>query len=174
MEIYRDLFIHCGREQFDVLMASVEHALPNGWRRDQEAEGRLRSLALSSEHPSYCFSCTAVAGRPAALVSLMERDAGRFYVPNVVPHQTGQLTYKEYNGILAEFHSILRPCAERIGVHADLTAGDADLESWLSAEAAQRLRRSLHPPTRGQEPRTPATANGGTSSSSRPMMRSAI
>jgi hypothetical protein len=60
----------------------------------------------------------------------------------VVPQQQHQLTYREYNGILEEFcERLLRPIAERSGLRVELSATQADLRHWLSAGAAERLRR---------------------------------
>jgi hypothetical protein len=59
-----------------------------------------------------------------------------------VPCHQHQLSYQEYNAILEEFSErLLRPHSERVGLRVELTETQADLDDWLSAEAAERLRR---------------------------------
>jgi hypothetical protein len=140
MEVFRDLYIHCTSEQFTLLMGDVERSLTGGWTRDVAEEKRLRSLPFFEPSTS-CFSCAAAGARPAATVFLTEKESGTFHVSNVVPEKLGQLSYREYNGILEEFAALLRPCADRLGVRTELTAGQADLENWLSTEAAGKLRK---------------------------------
>src|SRR4051794_21508548 len=121
MEVFRDLYVHCGEEQFALLMGEVERSLPEGWTRDGEEEQRIRSL-LSPRPALSCFSCTAQGTRPDATVFLMEKEPGTFHASNVVPRRLGQLSYGEYNRILEEVHAFLRPCADRLGIRTDLTA----------------------------------------------------
>lgn len=141
MEIFRDLDIHGSREQVAAVMAEVERSLGSGWTRDSAAEARLRTAAPDGPG-TYCFSCTEEAARPAATVFLSEREPGIYRVSNVVPQRRHQLSHEEYNGILGEFcERFLRPIAARAGLRVELTATEADLRHWLSAGAADRLRR---------------------------------
>jgi hypothetical protein len=139
MEVFRDLVINCSPEQFAALMSEVEQSLAGGWSKDEVEEARLRALPVPRP-PTSCFSCSAQETRPAATVFLMQREPGTFHVSNVVPRK-GQLSYSEYNGILEEFQAFLRPCADRRGIQTELTAAQADLEAWLSSEAADKLRK---------------------------------
>jgi hypothetical protein len=141
MEIFRDLYIYGGREQIAAVMAEVERSLGNGWAKDSAAEARIRSV--DPDGPAvYCFSCTREAGRPAATVFVAEKEPGLYHVSNVVPQQQHQLSYREYNAVLEEFgERLVRPLAERSGLRVELTATQADLSRWLSAGAADRLRR---------------------------------
>ncbi len=141
MEIFRDLYIYGGREQIATVMAEVERSLSDGWARDSAAEARIRSI--DPDGPAiYCFSCTGEAGRPAATVFVAEKEAGLYHASNVVPQQQHQLLDPEYNAILEEFgERLLRPVAERSGLRVEVTATQADLSRWLSAGAADRLRR---------------------------------
>ncbi len=140
MEIFRDLYLRGDREQVAAVIADVERSLTAGWARDTVIETGMRSF--STVGPVYCFSCTQEVGRQAAKVFLAEKEPGLFYVSNVVPGQRHQLTYQEYNGILEEFcERLLRPLAERAGLCVELTATQADLDSWLSPAAAERLRK---------------------------------
>jgi hypothetical protein len=141
MEIFRDLYIYGGQEQIAAVMTEVERSLSDGWARDSDAEARMQSIDPNGRS-IYCFSCTREAGRPPAMVFVAEKEPGLYHVSNVVPQQQHQLSYREYNAILEEFgERLVRPIAERSGLRIELTATQADLSRWLSAEAADRLRR---------------------------------
>lgn len=85
---------------------------------------------------------------------LPEKDAGTFFVSNIIPTAKHQLGHGEYNAILEEFYDrVIRPHAGPAGLTATLTAGEVDLEHWMSHETAAHLRRFS------------ASANKGTGSS---------
>jgi hypothetical protein len=146
MQVFRNLFIHGKYDQIDALMVEVERNLEAGWTRDRDEEDRMKSLAYRPAR-AYCFTCNQQGGRPAATVFLMDKDKepDTYYATNVAPRKEYQLTYEQYNGILGEFaERFVLPCAQRLGLRADLTATDVDLENWLSRDAAERLRRFSH------------------------------
>ena len=139
MEIFRELFLRGERERLIAAAEAIEPALSDGWKRDREVEGRVRTMG--GDRPEYCFTCFRSADRQAALVFLTEQELGVFYVANVIPDETGQLSHGEYNAILEEFYErFVRPCTEQAGVQAELTPAQVDLEYWLSPPAARKLR----------------------------------
>ncbi len=140
MKVFRDLFLRGDPERLQTTMEDVELQLTDGWSRDAEAEGNLRAMALRGE-PTYCFACEQRERRPAAVVSVTQKEPGLFYVPNIVPRDRRELSHDEYNQILAEFTDrFVRPTADRTGVRVELTDTQADLSSWLSSGAAQKLQ----------------------------------
>jgi len=140
MKVFRDLFFRGDSERLLATMEEVERQLADGWSRDAETEGNLRTMALRGE-PTYCFACEQREHRPAAVVFVTQKEPGLFYVPNVVPRDRRELSHDEYNEILAEFcNRFVRPAADRTGVRIELTDTQADLGSWLSPTAAQKLR----------------------------------
>jgi hypothetical protein len=154
MEIFREPFLRGERERLIAAAEAIEPALTDGWKRDREAEARVRTMG--GDRPEYCFTCSRSADRQAALVFLTEREPGIFYVANVVPDETGQLSHAEYNAILEEFYErYARPCAEQAGVQAELTPAQVDLEHWLSRPALTRPRHEHE----GVRPRDPSDAS---------------
>lgn len=140
MKVFRDLFLRGDPERLLAAMAEVERHLADGWSRDAEAEGNLRAMALRGE-PTYCFACELREHRPTAVVFVTQKERGLFYVPNIVPQDRRELSHDEYNAILTEFcERFVRPAADRTGVQVELTDTQADLSSWLSLTAAQKLR----------------------------------
>jgi hypothetical protein len=140
MTVFRDLFLRGEPEQLLAMVGEVERLICDGWSRDAETERSLRALALRGE-PTYCFACDRREHRPAATVFITQKESGLFYVPNVMPRDQRELSHDDYNAILAEFcDRFVRPAADRTGVRVELTATQADLNSWLSPTAAQKLR----------------------------------
>ncbi len=89
----------------------------------------------------YLFVRQADAALPGALVAVAEAEVGRWHVTNVVPTESSELAYDEYNGILNEFcHRLVRPVADELGISVELTKPQVEPEDVLSAEAARLLR----------------------------------
>ncbi len=140
MKVFRDLFLRGDPERLLATMEEVERQLTDGWSREAETEENLRAMALRGE-PTYCFACEQKERRPAAVVFITQKEPSLFYVPNIIPKDRRELSLDEYNQILAEFTDrFVRPAADQSGVHVELTDTQADLSSWLSPAAAQKLR----------------------------------
>jgi hypothetical protein len=140
MEIFRDLYLRGESEQLAALMDEVGKNLPPGWVRDRAIEGQLRALAETTK-PTYSFVHKRDNRFPAASIYLREEEPGLLVSANIVPRDKHRLSYGEYNAILEEFcERIVRPYAERRGVHVELTTDQADLNNWLSDKAAEKLR----------------------------------
>ncbi len=141
MQVFRDLFIRGDTDQLVATMQEVERSLTDGWSRDVAVERDLQSRPLRKEQ-WYCFSCERQGRRPAAMVSITEKEPRLLYVPNVVPREQHDLSFDEYNAILGEFcDRFVRPAASRTEVQVELTDNQAELERWLSSQAAEKLRR---------------------------------
>jgi hypothetical protein len=140
MEVFRDMLIRGETGQIAALMDEVEASLPKGWLRDRAIEGKLRTLAMRTK-PTYSFAHDRDDRFPAATIYITEKEPELFFVSNIVPIKKHQLSYGESNALLEEFYErILRPCAEKMGVRAELTECQADLSDWLSDESAVKLR----------------------------------
>ena len=87
------------------------------------------------------FRTEAGEAYPAAGLTLWETQDG-YYVPNIVPLETGNLTYAQYNAILDDFiKRIAGPIVEKIGFEISATKAEQTLDDWISKEAALKLRR---------------------------------
>lgn len=96
MKVFKNLEIEVTPICHKDFISSVERGLPAGWTRDKEAESRSAGLGSSSH---VYIICEKTDTRMSALVALMPKEDGGFYVSNIVPTQTGQLTHDEYNRI---------------------------------------------------------------------------
>lgn len=142
MQVFRELYIRGGPNSLAATAEAITASLAGDWSRDAEAEEHLRRAPLGSARRAHCFRCARRGSRPTATLFLVDQDERSYYVPNIVPHDSHELSRGEYNGILEEFyHQLVLPAVARTGVTAELTDADADLERWLSTETAAKLRR---------------------------------
>ena len=140
MQVFRVLFLKASNsEQLAALMDEVEKSLKPGWERDRTLENKLRADVFSTK-PVYCFAKDQDDRLPSATVHLLEEETGNLVLSNIVPRKKYQLTNDEYDSILEDFVSIVRPCADRKGVIVNLTSSQADLGDWLSDLATEKLR----------------------------------
>ncbi len=141
MDVYRELQISGDPSELPSLVGSIESSLANGWVRDKQAELRAKD-PVNGNGRRFCFSCEKTRERRAALLVLSEKSPGVLYVPNIIPTDGDRLSRGEYNRIIEEFcDRFVRPLAENSGVTVDMTGAQADLETWLSPTAAEKLRR---------------------------------
>jgi hypothetical protein len=142
MEVFRDLHITIEPDRMAAIAGLIERSPPTSWTRDRAAEGRMRAVPVLKSRPAFCFTCTAEGPRPAATLILAQKDAASFTVSNIIPVSRHQLAYGEYNTILEDFYErALRPYTGAGGVTANLTSSSAELEHWMSAGTAKKLRR---------------------------------
>ena len=139
MKVFRDLLIHGSPDQIAALMDDVERSLTDGWRRNRPMEDSFRQC--NAQERVSCFTCPEERRRPFATIFFTEKEPGLVHAANVTPSATHQLSYDEYNAILHEFHSrFVKPAAAKAGLEVNLTGTEAELEQWLSPNAAERLR----------------------------------
>lgn len=153
MQVFRELFIRGEPEQLKATAEAICNSISGDWSRDLEAEGRSRQAATpyGLEHV-YSFRCNKPGLRSAVNLFLKEqlKDKDTLSVTNIVPQKVGRLSYAEYNNIMEEFfRSFVQPAIAQTGAEAEMTAAEADLEDWMSPEAAQKLREFCLHSTKG-------------------------
>jgi hypothetical protein len=154
MEVFRDLYISVELDGMAAIADRIEQSPPDGWARDRAAEERIRAASSVKPRPTFCFTGTERDARPSATLFLTQKDAGTFYVSNVIPVSKRQLAYGEYNAIVEDFYErVIRPYTSTSDVKAHLTESPVELEHWMSPATAEKLRRFS------------ASANRGTGSS---------
>jgi len=140
MRTTNELTIRGERTRLERVLARVEALLRDGWKRDREAEERRGRRGVLGPW-SYCFSCTAKAGRPAAGFWIHARSPEQWSISNVVPLEKRELSAEESNGLLAEFErEFLAPAAAEVGVSTEVVPHRLTLEDDLSPEAVRLLR----------------------------------
>lgn len=134
MKRFKNLDITGPDEQLLALIDAVSTSLPAGWRRDFEAEA-------AGADAWFAFARDAEEGDPRTGLSLA-RECGRLHVSNIFPLEVGQLSMGQYNLVLDEFAALLRthlPLGSQLNMN--VTSDEAAITDWVSADAAECLRR---------------------------------
>jgi len=141
MKVFRDLYVFADANTMADVVAEMEKTCPVGWSRDKAAEGRAQAFLISSGRINYCFACKSEKRRPAATVTLLQKDPETFYVSNIVPREQHQLEHDEYNAVLEDFYEkVLKPQAERAKLRHSFSGAEAGLERWMNQRTAELLR----------------------------------
>ena len=140
MNVFRELIVTAPDAQVKAFADALGLAPLDGWKRDAIAESQARAFPLSDV--AFCFSCSQSEFRQSAMLFLTRKTPGRYVVTNIVPVERFQLTRSEYNGILENFiENVARPLANKFGLEIEMTSSQAGLETWLSRDAAEKLRQ---------------------------------
>jgi hypothetical protein len=145
MEAHRELYISADAHRMTAAVEQMEHSLPDGWTRDHLAEAEAQSDVLQQQQGIFCFTCTKEGKRAPAMLVLVQKDAGLFYVSNIIPSDRHKLSRAEYNDVLEDFYRrVFEPYATKVGLEHRLTGAETGLEDWMSSETAEKLRRFSH------------------------------
>ena len=139
MRVFRDLEITVPQSEIDAFILGIESRLANGWERDKEAEARSPG---PGEYRFFYFVCNETDQREPALLALVQRSEDTFYVANIVPQKDSELTYNQYNAILAEFYEkFVAPTVKDFGLSVKITDDQQTIRDWISLESAEKLER---------------------------------
>lgn len=140
IEVFQDMDIKGPITKRSELRAALIAAALKPWRVDPERSAEIARNAVTSEDV-ILFRREAGDDYPAAGLTLWGTDDG-YRVPNIVPLETGSLTFAQYNTILADFiEHIATPVVEELGFTIITTKSQQTLDDWLSSDAAEKLRR---------------------------------
>ena len=140
IEMFRDLNLRGPVARRPALREALIGAAVDPWRFDQQWSDEVARNAVTSEDV-LLFRRAPGDDYPGAGLTLWGREDG-YYVPNIVPLESGNLTYAQYNAILSDFIArIVEPIAPALGFAIDASASHQTLDDWVSADTAIRLRR---------------------------------
>ena len=140
IQVFRDMNIRGPAEKRANLRAALIEAATKPWRVDLERSAEVARNAVTSEDV-VLFRTEAGAAYPAAGLTLWETHDG-YHVPNIVPLETGNLTYAQYNAVLEDFiKRIAGPIVKKLGFEISATKAEQTLDDWISEDAALKLRR---------------------------------
>lgn len=118
MKTFRDLFIHLEGHSVEELVSLLTDRCHPPWTRETSKEEDLPGLSPKM----FCFERSADEQLPGAALFITNKEADVWYVPNIVPTETGELGYDTYNKILLEFkNSVLHPAVENTGIKVNVT-----------------------------------------------------
>ncbi len=136
METYKNLIIDVGDYGIVSYIEEVTKIIDDLWVRSYENEENSRYLG----EIAYCFRRKQDSSLPGAGLSIFHKEGNTWYVPNIVPIESGQLTFEQYNELLTEFYErYLLPASEIVGVNLDITSGKIEDEDIVGSHAAKLL-----------------------------------
>lgn len=133
IEQFREIELAADRDTFLQLRERMIALTHGTWRylRDRELDFMPDGTSVLFAHRG--------GPLPDANLSVAWYDA-RVSIGNIVPEDSGQLTMREYNTLLVDFHDrCLGPAAEQLGLELIVTPDRQDLTHWISANAARKL-----------------------------------
>jgi len=138
MKIFRELYIHLGDSSPDTFFKVIEENLSENWRREKIDVDE----AFLDETPSAsCYQHSQHGNLPGAYLYIAEKETSMLHVSNIIPLETGQLTYDAYNAILTDFfENVLKPTEERLNVSIKITEPEIRLDDILSSECSKLFK----------------------------------
>lgn len=136
MKVFRDLYIKLNGASIEELIEQFTERCGDHWHRalDREKDaGSMGEKAFSFEHTA--GDCLERAG-----LSLFQKEGDTWYVPNIIPLDSSQLSHEQYNRILENFlESIVRPSITCLPVTAELTGDVLFLKDVVGEDVAALL-----------------------------------
>jgi len=138
MKVFRDLFIHLNGFRIDSLIDLFTEKCVNNWQRALDREknaGIIGEKAFSFEH-------TQGDDLERAGLSLFQKDGDTWYVPNIIPLDSSELSHDQYNKILENFlETIVRPSITGLPVTTNLTGDVLFLKDVVGEDVAALLHK---------------------------------
>lgn len=138
MKVFRDLYIRLNGSKIEDLIEQFTARTGDHWNRalDREKDaGSMGEKAFSFEH-------TAGDGLERAGLSLFQKEGDTWYVPNIIPLDSSQLSRDQYNKILENFlDTIVRPSIAGLPVTAELSGDIVILKDVVGEDVAALLHK---------------------------------
>lgn len=137
MKTFKDVYIRVDDTGIVDYIKDVTSSLENPWMRAYKNEENSKYLG----EIAFCFQRKGDSNLPAAGLSIFQKDGNTWFIPNVVPIESGQLSYEEYNEIITEFYSIyLIPVSKRHEIVVDITTDELKDEDIIGEIPAKLLK----------------------------------
>lgn len=137
MKTFKDVYIKVGEAGIVDYIKDVTAGLEQPWKRAYENEENSKYLG----EVAFCFQREGDSALPAAGLSIFQKGGNTWYIPNVVPIESGQLSYEEYNEIITEFYnSCLVPTSKKRDIAVDISTGELDDEDIVGESSAKLLK----------------------------------
>lgn len=138
MQIFKDLFIDVGSTKIDSVISNITRSIEDSelWRRQIKKEEKFKNF-----EPAFAFERKADEILPNVGLSIFKKENSIWYVANIVPLETSQISMKEYNDILTEFHNLfVSNIKSNLSYEITLTSDLLSNEEILGAQANQLLK----------------------------------
>jgi hypothetical protein len=137
MKTFQNLSINLNGYDLESFIAQLTKNCGKNWKRAFEREENAKYF----NEKAFAFEYIG-ENLPNAGLTLFEKEPNIWYVPNIVPIESGQLNVDEYNKLLVDFkESLVDPVIQNIPVNFELTKDQIFLEDIVGKEAADALKR---------------------------------
>ncbi|POZ51569.1 hypothetical protein [Methylovulum psychrotolerans] len=142
MKTFRNLYINLNGYDIDSFIGQLTEYCLNcagSWKRNFEREENARYF----NEKAFAFEYIGAEGIVSAGVTLFQNDAGLWYVPNIIPIASNQLSIDEYNKLLLDFkESLVDPVRKNTPIiDVKLTPEQVSLKDIVGEEAVEALQR---------------------------------
>jgi hypothetical protein len=138
MKTFRDLFINLNGHTIEELIGKLTQQCSTPWVRAVDREKDLHAF----DSQMYCFVRNADENFPKAALVLADKEDDKWYVPNIVPAESGELGIDNYNGILLDFEkSVLRPALTGMTVTTIITNDHISITDIAGKDVEKALER---------------------------------
>lgn len=140
ISVFQDLRLPRGPHSLERLRNEVLEHVAAPWRHAKDREDEASDIGLQANE---CLFFERHADDDLPAVGLVFwREADGYHVSNVIPIDSGRLSYAQYNAALQEFaRRIVAPAATALGLDIELTADRESPEDWMSSVSVERLMR---------------------------------
>ena len=143
MLTFKDLEIKTNNEQIEKFIDALTLLLSKNpiWSREKDKENEAHW-----GEKTFVFRRQKDDKLPSVGLCLCQKENGlSWYVPNVVPLESSELSYKEYNDILTEFYEqLVKPSSNELRIETEITSGEVNDVDILGKEAARFLLSFSH------------------------------
>lgn len=140
ISVFQDLRLLRGPHSLDRLRSEVLEHIVTPWRHAKDRENAASDIGLQANECLF-FERHENDGLPAVGL-VFWREADGYHVSNIIPIESGRLSYAQYNAALQEFaRCIVAPAAATLGLEIELTADRESPEDWMSSASVKRLKQ---------------------------------
>lgn len=137
MRKFRELKVFGEPRILELLISRIESRLSDGWTRGREREQELPRLG---QEQYFLFLCCSNLEHPAVVLALL-LESRCLRVANIFPQDPGQITVRQYNSVLVDFHlRILHQAALEAGTPVELSSDERTIEEAFHPEVLGRLK----------------------------------
>jgi hypothetical protein len=137
VKVFRELTIFGEPRILELLISRIESRLSDGWTRGREREQELRRFGPEQY---FLFLCGSNADHPAVVLAML-LDGRRLRVVNIFPQEPGQITVRQYNSVLVDFHlRFLHQATLEAGMPVELSSDERTIEEAFHPEVLGRLK----------------------------------
>lgn len=138
MKTFQNLFIDLNGYDIEKFVDLLTKNCGKNWKRAVAREENARYF----NEQAFAFDYIGENELQNAGLTLFEKEPSVWYVPNIVPIVSGQLSIDEYNKLLIDFKETLVDSAvQNTSIKVELTKDQVFLEDILGKEAVDALKR---------------------------------